>query len=338
MAALLHCKLGALSLRHDPDTGAPLPDPNQTRPHVPSDLASFALGPKLGAGATASVFDASTKPAGGAAASPPIRVALKLVGQSPSARATASAHRAFVAEKRALALVDHPHVVRLHASNDQVEFDGKAARMLVLEHCPNGELYCVLEKLKALPEDVARTLALQLWRGLAACHAQDIAHRDIKPENVLMAEDWSLRLADFGFAVVGAGVTSTTSVGTPCYMSPEVLSGAVTYHPARADVWSAGVVTFLLLMGNPPVSAASTSCWFYRRLKNHEYREFWAAHEKHGPTLPQAAKDMLQRLLDPCARARPTAVDVLEDEPFMQGPELGQAELRAFLETRMRDR
>lgn len=297
----------------------------------PTDLSAFSFGSKLGAGATATVFEATVRHSGEA-------VALKLVGRPDRAvarRPVSNVQRHFASEMDALIRVRHPNVMRLYATNDAAVHEGHPTRLLVLEHCPHGELFSVMDKLKALPSAVARTLALQLWGALAACHQEGIAHRDIKPENILLASDWSLRLADFGFATAGDAATST-SVGTPGYMAPEVLAGGRMYQPMRADVWSAGVVTFILLMGNPPVSSAAASCWFYRRLKNREYREFWAAHEKYGPNLDEAAKDMLQRMLDPCLRARPTAQQVLQDEGWlMHGPKLSATELETFLETNM---
>lgn len=320
MASLLELPLDALSLANDVPTS-----------DFPSSLDAFALGAKLGSGATATVFQATA--ANGA------EVALKLVGRPDQAvtyRPVSNVPLAFAAEQRALDRVRHPNVMKLLAANDDVQHAGRRARMLVLEHCPNGELFGVLDKLHALPERVARTLAHQLWGAVAACHDQGVGHRDIKPENILLAADWSLRLADFGFATgpddPGA---STASVGTPGYMAPELLAHTNTRHPHQADVWSAGVCTFILLMGNPPVASASTTCWFYRRLKNRQFAEFWRAHERHAPTLDPAAKQMLQRMLDVALRGRPTAHQVLSDEAWMQQPVLTAEELRHFLESSM---
>mmetsp|Transcript_71116 Transcript_71116/g.199867 ORF Transcript_71116/g.199867 Transcript_71116/m.199867 type:complete len:372 (-) Transcript_71116:599-1714(-) len=185
----------ALCCQQPPDD-----DPNRSGGASLRNLGDFNLGRQLGEGASASVYEGLDTEFG-------VRVALKLVGISSKSASNAlltpiaarsSAATAYANEKSALEAVAHPHVLSLLSHSDREQHKGRRASLLVLERCPNGEIYHVMEKLGALDELVARTYAHQLWDALAACHDQLVFHRDIKPENLLLAEDWSLRVADFG--------------------------------------------------------------------------------------------------------------------------------------------
>mmetsp|Transcript_71118 Transcript_71118/g.199874 ORF Transcript_71118/g.199874 Transcript_71118/m.199874 type:complete len:440 (-) Transcript_71118:475-1794(-) len=222
---------------------------------------------------------------------PPRRVSHRPPTQTSRCfQARSSAATAYANEKSALEAVAHPHVLSLLSHSDREQHKGRRASLLVLERCPNGEIYHVMEKLGALDELVARTYAHQLWDALAACHDQLVFHRDIKPENLLLAEDWSLRVADFGLATVGRAGLMTNTCGTSGYMAPEVYRPRGGHDPARADVWAATCVTFILAMGSPPVTTACPKCWFFRQILNNRWDNFWKAHEKFGPTLSDEFK------------------------------------------------
>jgi serine/threonine protein kinase len=190
-----------------------------------------------------------------------------------------------------------------------------------------------MEKLGALDELVARTYAHQLWSALGACHNETVFHRDVKPENLLLAADWSLRVADFGLAAVGQSGSFTSSCGTAGYMAPEVVKSASPrggHDPARADVWSATVVTFILAMGSPPITRASTSCWFYRQIQANAWPLFWKAHERFGPTLSPSLKAFIERGLNPRMLSRPTVGSMLEDDLFNE-TRMTANELQSFM-------
>eukprot|EP00619_Florenciella_sp_RCC1007_P014613 CAMPEP_0205921946 /NCGR_PEP_ID=MMETSP1325-20131115/13686_1 /ASSEMBLY_ACC=CAM_ASM_000708 /TAXON_ID=236786 /ORGANISM="Florenciella sp., Strain RCC1007" /LENGTH=417 /DNA_ID=CAMNT_0053289881 /DNA_START=29 /DNA_END=1282 /DNA_ORIENTATION=+ len=311
-------------------------DPNCTEGAPPRALGDFRVGRQLGEGASASVYEGLDAEFG-------VRVALKLVGLTSKAAtkarmtpgaACSSAATAYSNERNALQAVTHPHVLGLHACSDRESHKGRRTSLLVLERCPNGELYNVMEKLGALDESVARTYAHQLWHGLGACHEQLVFHRDIKPENLLLAEDWSLRIADFGLATVGRRGLVTTTCGTSGYMSPEVYRPRGAHDPARADVWAATCVTFILAMGSPPITAACPKCWFFRQIQNNRFDLFWKAHEKFGPRLSDEFKAFLQRGLNPIMLARPSVESMLAD-PLFEQQILSGPELRAYMEEAM---
>ena len=117
-------------------------------------------------------------------------------------------------------------------------------------------------------EDEARVVVKQLLEGVQHLHLNKVIHRDIKPENILLEsadDDTSVKLADFGIAkVVGHGdsLRATTFVGSPEYMAPECLfrsdaeeislAGSSTYYTGATDIWSVGIICYILLCGRPP--------------------------------------------------------------------------------------
>jgi len=140
--------------------------------------------------------------------------------------------------------------------------------------------------------------------------------RDIKPENIVVAADWSLRLADFGTALIGETLTREYC-GTETYIAPEVHSN-LPYHPGPADVWSAGVTCFILLYGIPPFFASNAEDWYFRCAKEGAWEQFWQQHEKSRRSLKASpldaeAKCFLQRALDPSPHWRPSAEAMLND-------------------------
>ena len=159
----------------------------------------------------------------------------------------------FVREARLAARLSHPNVVSVY---DAGEEDGRP--YLVMEHVQGETLAGVLARRGRLPPEEVRGLALQAARGLAHAHAAGLVHRDIKPQNLLLRDDGTLKIADFGIARAAEGTALTqagTVLGTAAYLSPEqALGEEVT--PA-ADVYSLGAVLYELLTGRPPLEIHS---------------------------------------------------------------------------------
>lgn len=103
-----------------------------------------------------------------------------------------------------------------------------------------------------MPEPRARLFFQQIISGIEYSHRLKIVHRDLKPENVLLDDDLNVKIADFGLSSdISDGNFLTTSCGSPNYASPEVISGAI-YAGPEIDVWSAGVMLYVMLCGNLP--------------------------------------------------------------------------------------
>lgn len=173
-------------------------------------------------------------------------VALKRVGMPPGA-VDADVLRA-EREARLAARVNHPNVVAVF---DLVETAD--SHWLVMEYVAGTTLAKAIDTRGPMPPDTAAPLLGKIADALAAAHAADIVHRDVKPSNILLGDDGSVKLTDFGIArgVADPSLTQTGLVtGSPAYLSPEVASGA-SATPA-SDVWSLGATMFHALAGRPP--------------------------------------------------------------------------------------
>jgi tRNA A-37 threonylcarbamoyl transferase component Bud32 len=160
----------------------------------------------------------------------------------------------FAAEARLLAMLDHPHIVRVH---DYVEHADLGA--LVMERLHGGTLADRMA-LGPLPPAMACALVVAALHGLEHAHQQGVLHRDIKPANLLFGSGELVKVADFGVARMlgaqGARLTATAgTLGTPAYMAPEQVRRALGPLSPATDVWAAGAVLYELLAGAPPFAA-----------------------------------------------------------------------------------
>eukprot|EP01084_Bolivina_argentea_P264255 447576_1 len=155
------------------------------------------------------------------------------------------------------------HVLQLLEYNLNAKYPQKDGSiipcvLLVLEYLPGGELFDILYFTSALSERIARTYFKQLISGLETFHQVGICHRDIKPQNLLLDANFQLKIADFG---VNKVFETDNNVGTRGYQAPEILKKK-EYTPA-CDIFSCGVVLFILLAGYPPFECASPKCKWY---------------------------------------------------------------------------
>ena len=167
----------------------------------------------------------------------------------------------FRREARAVAQLSHPHIVGVI---DAGEEDGRP--YIVFEYVEGETLKDRIRRLGRLPVDEAIAYAIEIARALGAAHARGIVHRDVKPQNVLVDEEGSAKVTDFGIArsMDDTGLTAEGRVlGTTDYVSPEQALG----HDVngQSDIYSLGVVLYEMLVGDVPfhgetqVSVASTS-------------------------------------------------------------------------------
>ncbi|XP_069616481.1 serine/threonine-protein kinase SIK1 [Ranitomeya imitator] len=141
----------------------------------------------------------------------------------------------------------HPHIIRLY----QV-METKDMIYIVTEYARNGELFDYLTVRGRLSEEEARAKFLQILSAVEYCHSQNIVHRDLKTENLLLSDSMDVKLADFGFGnFYMEGRPLNTWCGSPPYAAPEVFQGK-EYEGPLLDVWSLGVVLYVLLCGSFP--------------------------------------------------------------------------------------
>lgn len=156
-----------------------------------------------------------------------------------------------------------------------------------MEFAEGGDLFDKIEADKGVSEDIAHLYFLQLIGGVSFMHSKGVAHRDLKPENILLNESGDLKIADFGMATLfeykGQKKMSSTMCGSPPYIAPEVLRCAggdksMKYRADLVDIWSCGVILFVLLVGNTPWEEPSNSKWEWReyiRTNGRSTDELW---------------------------------------------------------------
>jgi hypothetical protein len=178
-------------------------------------------------------------------------VALKVLLHGP--HASQDTLERFRVEAKAIARLQHPHIVQVYEVG---EHDGLP--FFSLEYCPGGSLDKKLAGTPLMAREAA-TLVQELALAIHAAHQKGIIHRDLTPANVLLAEDGTPKVTDFGLAkmVDETGRTVTGAVmGTPPYMAPEQAAGRVQSIGPATDVYALGAILYELLTGRPPFRAA----------------------------------------------------------------------------------
>ncbi|EEF28664.1 CBL-interacting serine/threonine-protein kinase, putative [Ricinus communis] len=206
-------------------------------------------------------------------------------------------------------LIRHPNVVELYevmATKTKIYF--------VMEYVKGGELFNKVAKGK-LKEDAARKYFQQLISAVDYCHSRGVCHRDLKPENLLLDENGNLKVSDFGLSALAEskrqdGLLHTTC-GTPAYVAPEVINRK-GYDGAKADIWSCGVILFVLLAGYLPFHD-SNLMELYRKIGKAEFKfPNWFAPE---------VRKLLSKILDPNPSTRISMARIMENSWFRKGLE-----------------
>jgi calcium-dependent protein kinase len=279
----------------------------------------YKIGRKLGAGAYGFVREAVHKKSGH-------RRAIKTVQKDSISRDLTEKFK-FFSEVDVLAGLDHPNIVKLYEFYEDDKYFH-----LVTEYIGGGELFDYIIKSKLLSEPIAAHFMKQILSGVAFCHSNNIVHRDIKPENLLLdkeSAEASLKIIDFG---TSANISErlTQKYGTAYYIAPEVLKED---YDEKCDVWSCGVILYILLSGKPPFYGRGDK-EIISRVEKGEY-------SLRGPgweMLSMASRNFIKRLLEFNPKKRLSAQQALEDEwigrftssSIIQSPPISLENLVAF--------
>ncbi|KAL6844654.1 hypothetical protein ACP4OV_025313 [Aristida adscensionis] len=196
-------------------------------------------------------------------------------------------------------LSGHPGVVTLRAV-----FEDADTFYLVMELCAGGRLLDEIAREGKFSEQRAAIVIKDLMAVLKYCHEMGVVHRDIKPENILLTKAGKVKLADFGLAArVTNGQRLSGVAGSPAYVAPEVLSGT---YSEKVDIWGAGVLLHVLLLGSLPFQGSSLDAVF-EAIKTVKL-DF---HSGPWESISGLGRDLISRMLNRDVSSRITADEVL---------------------------
>jgi serine/threonine-protein kinase len=189
-------------------------------------------------------------------------VAIKTVGCAGMSREEAAAfEERFYCEARSAGRLNHPNIVTIHdvGRSDDLAY-------IAMEYIDGHSLREILDSSVVLPVDRCTDIAAQIADGLAFAHANGVVHRDIKPANIMIFDNGTVKIADFGVAQMSSGTQSVAGVafGSPKYMSPEQVSGQKV--DGRSDIFSLGAVFYEMLVGRPPFVGDDLNAVLYQVL------------------------------------------------------------------------
>ena len=216
---------------------------------------------------------------------------------------------------------DHPNIINLYEI-----FEDNRHIFLIMDECVGGELFDkILERLnqgEMYSEKEAAQIFKQVMSAIAYCHSQGICHRDIKPENILFVNknrDSPIKVIDFGLSKIFGepkptlkGMKQeknamTTKVGTAYYVSPEILQGN---YDEKCDVWSAGVILYILLSGEPPFNG-ETDYDIYKQISKKKYtfpEDIWK-------NVSDEAKDIIKKMM--CDAEKRYTAEMILNHPWL---------------------
>lgn len=255
----------------------------------------YELGRHLGHGTFAKVYHARNIQTGKS-------VAMKVVGKEKVIKV--GMMEQVKREISVMKMVQHQNIVKL----DEV-MASKTKIYFAMELVRGGELFEKIAKGK-LKEDVARNYFHQLISAIDFCHSRGVFHRDLKPENLLLDEEGNLKVTDFGLSAFSDHLRQDgllhTTCGTPAYVAPEVI-GKKGYDGAKADIWSCGVILYVLLAGFLPFQDDNIMAM---------YRKIYRGDFKCPPWFSSDARRLITKLLDPNPNSRISISKIMQSSWF----------------------
>ncbi|KAK7304800.1 hypothetical protein VNO77_42689 [Canavalia gladiata] len=258
-------------------------------------LGKYELGRLLGHGTFAKVYHARNLKSGKS-------VAMKVVGKEKVIKV--GMMEQIKREISAMNMVKHPNIVQLHEV-----MASKSKIYIAMELVRGGELFNKIARGR-LREELARLYFQQLISAVDFCHSRGVYHRDLKPENLLLDEEGNLKVTDFGLSTFAEHLRQDgllhTTCGTPAYVAPEVI-GKKGYDGAKADIWSCGVILYVLLAGFLP---------FQDENLVNMYKKIYRGDFKCPPWFSSEARRLITKLLDPNPNTRISISKIMDSSWF----------------------
>ena len=205
---------------------------------------------------------------------------------------------------------DHPNIVKLYSV-----YEDKHNLYLIMENLKGGELFDkIIERIKKkniFSEYEAAQIFKQIVSVISYCHSKNIVHRDLKPENILFTDEDNnnntIKIIDFGLSRNFSRNKLSSPVGTCYYVAPEIL---IKEYSEKCDIWSAGVILYILLSGDPPFNGSNNKSIYYK-ISTYKF-DF---PENKWNNISDEAKDLIKKILVP-EDERISANDILKHDWF----------------------
>ena len=213
-----------------------------------------------------------------------------------------------------LAKLNNPNVILVAEI-----FESQDNYYSVMEYCEGGELFNYIVKYRRLDNAEAAFFYYQLINGLEYIHSLGIVHRDLKPENLLLTKEHILKIIDFGLSNYfreGQKELLSTPCGSPCYASPEMVSGK-KYNGFKIDVWSTGIILYAMLCGYLPFEDKDNDILFEKIL---ECKLIFPKYIKKD------AKDLMQKILVTDPEKRINIKEIKKHPFYLKGKEIFEQE------------
>ena len=206
-------------------------------------------------------------------------------------------------EVEVMKLLDHPGIVKLY---DFLEDEN--AFYMVIEYCGGGELFDFIISRNRVEEPLAKKFFKQISLSIGYLHSKNIVHRDLKPENLLLTENNTVKLIDFGLCSTHADQPMTNRCGSAVYISPEALTRPA-YMGQPADVWALGVILYALVDGSLP--------WNYENPEK-MYEQITTGAFAPPKELSEECYDLIRQIFNPDPETRIT-IDGILNHPWLVG-------------------
>ena len=256
----------------------------------------------LGEGSYAAVYCVENKITGS-------KRAMKIINKSENC--STEDDQEIMNEINILRTLDHPNILKIFEF-----YSSKESYSLVTELCQGGELFQEIIDRGPFNENYSAYVMLQILSAINYCHGMKIVHRDLKPENILIAERDSnglprIKIADFGTSkMFEKGAVQRKLVGSSYYIAPEVLK---KHYDEKCDIWSCGVIMYILLSGRPPFAGDSDK-EIMEKVRIGKYD----LEEPPFDKLSSSGKDLIKKLLIMDPKKRISAQEALNHPWFKE--------------------
>ena len=203
--------------------------------------------------------------------------------------------------------LNHPNIARVYEMCESDDFF-----FIMMEYCSGGELFNYIVKNQRLSEDETSYFFYQIINALEYIHSKNIAHRDLKPENLLLDENNLIKIIDFGLSNYFYGKKLSTPCGSPCYASPEMVSGK-KYDGFLIDIWALGITLFAMMCGYLP---------FEDEENDELFKKILECDLKFPKHLSKCAKDIMKKILVTDPKKRITIKDIKLHPFYLNGKDI----------------